>query len=188
MSEIKNDKPAEPTIDEDCVVPGCTGKQSIYGEAPLCPEHRRQGFTPEMCDELDPPCSDCKTIHRDRSACPLCGKVFCQQCAEKPYAFCCDNGKPIDEKKTATSSPRTEPEPHPFAVAATKVELIKAYWGAIAAGVKADIILLTKQCKYVGLEEVYKETVWQLANRELHPAHKRARVIAVEAWEGMAAE
>jgi hypothetical protein len=84
----------------------------------------------------------------------------------------------------ATPSPRTEAEPHPFAVAATKIELIKSYWGAIAEHVPGDIILLTKQCKHVGLDEVYKETVWQLANRDLHQAHKRARQIAVEAWEG----
>jgi hypothetical protein len=95
-------------------------------------------------------------------------------------------GRASGEVDAATSSPRTEPEPHPFAVAATKIELIKSYWGAIAEGVKADIILLTKQCKHVGLEEVYKETVWQLANRELHQAHRRARQVAVEAWEGMA--
>lgn len=40
-------------------------------------------------DELGP-CEDCGRDHGDRSACPSCGKVFCQDCAEKPYAFCCD--------------------------------------------------------------------------------------------------
>jgi hypothetical protein len=42
-------------------------------------------FTPP-----DPPCCDCGTTTAERSPCPLCGKVYCQPCAEKPYEFCCD--------------------------------------------------------------------------------------------------
>lgn len=43
-----------------------------------------------------PPCSDCKTTTRGRSACPSCGLVFCRRCAETPYSFCCDGqGKAV---------------------------------------------------------------------------------------------
>lgn len=53
------------------------------------------------------PCCDCGTTKRERSACPLCGKVFCQRCAEKPYAFCCpgdvDDGEPMLEMDTGHS-------------------------------------------------------------------------------------
>jgi len=38
---------------------------------------------------VSPACSDCGSVVAERSACPNCGKVFCQPCAEKPYAFCC---------------------------------------------------------------------------------------------------
>jgi hypothetical protein len=36
------------------------------------------------------PCVGCGTKRRERSACPLCGKVYCQPCAERPYEFCCE--------------------------------------------------------------------------------------------------
>lgn len=36
------------------------------------------------------PCSGCDSTTAERSACPSCGKVFCQPCAEEPYASCCD--------------------------------------------------------------------------------------------------
>jgi hypothetical protein len=38
------------------------------------------------------PCVACGTRERERSACPLCRQVFCQRCAERPYAFCCNDG------------------------------------------------------------------------------------------------
>ena len=47
----------------------------------------------------EPQCADCGTTKRERSACPLCGKVLCQPCAEKPYESCCDGetaGKLLD--------------------------------------------------------------------------------------------
>jgi rubrerythrin len=44
-----------------------------------------------------PACSECGTTTKPRSACPGCKKVFCQRCAETPYAFCCDGeGGPVD--------------------------------------------------------------------------------------------
>lgn len=46
----------------------------------------------------DPPCSDCGARTADRSACPLCGTVLCQACAEKPYESCCDR---VAEQKCA---------------------------------------------------------------------------------------
>lgn len=39
---------------------------------------------------LPPPCSDCKSRTVPRSACPGCGKVVCQTCAEREGEFCCD--------------------------------------------------------------------------------------------------
>lgn len=36
-----------------------------------------------------PHCFDCKKP-TDAGRCPVCGKTVCRQCAEKPYAFCCD--------------------------------------------------------------------------------------------------
>lgn len=38
----------------------------------------------------EPPCVDCGSATAERSACPHCGQVYCQPCAEKPYAYCCD--------------------------------------------------------------------------------------------------
>jgi rubrerythrin len=42
----------------------------------------------------EPPCHGCGSTTADGSACPMCGKVFCQSCAEAPsfrgYASCCD--------------------------------------------------------------------------------------------------
>lgn len=35
------------------------------------------------------PCHDCHG-ETDAGPCPGCGKIFCQPCAEKPYAFCCE--------------------------------------------------------------------------------------------------
>lgn len=43
-----------------------------------------------MTDKPTPPCHDCGSKNAERSACPLCGKVLCQRCAERPYAFCCE--------------------------------------------------------------------------------------------------
>jgi hypothetical protein len=55
-----------------------SGEQASYG----CPN----GCT---CVTM-PACHDCGSMTAERSGCPLCGKVFCQPCAEKPYEFCCD--------------------------------------------------------------------------------------------------
>jgi len=44
-----------------------------------------------------PPCYDCGTMKRARSACPLCGRVVCQRCVEKPYEFCCDESAGIHD-------------------------------------------------------------------------------------------
>lgn len=61
---------------------GLTGQQASEG----CPA----GCT---CVTM-PACSDCGSMTAERSGCPLCGEVFCQSCAEKPYEFCCGNGEP----------------------------------------------------------------------------------------------
>jgi hypothetical protein len=37
-----------------------------------------------------PACDDCGTMTDERGPCPICWKVFCQPCAEKPYEFCCE--------------------------------------------------------------------------------------------------
>lgn len=42
----------------------------------------------------EPPCA-CGSITPERSACPLCGKVYCRPCAERPYETCC-NGEELD--------------------------------------------------------------------------------------------
>lgn len=44
------------------------------------------------------PCVACGTTERGRSACPLCGKVYCQNCAESPVS-CCDGEDPDAERK-----------------------------------------------------------------------------------------
>jgi hypothetical protein len=70
-------------------------------------------------------------------------------------------------------------------VARVKLALLKDYWGAIASRVGTEIMRCALACKQAGLVEVYKETTWQLANKDLHQAHRRARQIAVEAWRGL---
>lgn len=35
-------------------------------------------------------CDLCGSASANASACPLCRKVVCITCAEKPYEFCCD--------------------------------------------------------------------------------------------------
>lgn len=39
------------------------------------------------------PCSMCGTVTEERSPCPDCKRVFCQECAEAPYEVGCD-GEP----------------------------------------------------------------------------------------------
>lgn len=50
-----------------------------------------------MSRKKKPPCVCCGTERKARSACPLCGKVICRDCAESPYAFCCDGAEVPDE-------------------------------------------------------------------------------------------
>jgi len=38
---------------------------------------------------LNPPCYSCDCMHRPRSACPECGLVVCQLCAEREGESCC---------------------------------------------------------------------------------------------------
>lgn len=42
-----------------------------------------------FCEPKVQPCHNCQA-ETDAGPCPGCGKVFCQRCAEKPYAFCCE--------------------------------------------------------------------------------------------------
>ena len=44
----------------------------------------------DLLDDAPSPCEDCGSNTAPRSACPLCGKVVCQSCAETPYEFCCE--------------------------------------------------------------------------------------------------
>jgi len=62
-------------------------------EFPLTAHEASHGC-PRGC-VASPPCCDCGTTTAARSACPLCAKVYCQPCAEKPYETCCDNGVPL---------------------------------------------------------------------------------------------
>jgi len=39
-------------------------------------------------ERLDAPCADCGTTVAIRSACPLCGKILCRPCAERPVDCC----------------------------------------------------------------------------------------------------
>lgn len=59
---------------------------------------RWDGVAP-LPEEEEKPCLECGTTTEDRSACPLCRKVYCRDCAEKPYAFCCDGVSPLPEEK-----------------------------------------------------------------------------------------
>jgi hypothetical protein len=132
---------------------------------------------------VTPPCCDCGTTERDRGACPFCKQVFCRDCAEKPK-FCCDG-------ETAISSPTTEPvsilpriftPEHPIKIAQNRRTLIVSFWESIIKRDESDIYEATRACKKAGLEEIYKETLYQLYKEE--SAYLRApREIAVKAWE-----
>jgi hypothetical protein len=52
------------------------------------PEYERG--EPRDEDEEGEPCSQCNATYVPRSACPGCGAVVCEACAEKPYEFCCE--------------------------------------------------------------------------------------------------
>lgn len=52
-------------------------------------------------DRNTPPCADCGSRTRARSACQECGKVVCQLCAEREGEFCCEVAE--GEQRVATT-------------------------------------------------------------------------------------
>jgi hypothetical protein len=72
---------------QQCMTLGCE-----FGEVIPDPE-----MEPKQ-SQGEPPCRDCKTTEKPRSACPLCKQVFCQRCAEAEGS-CCDEGKPFDRRR-----------------------------------------------------------------------------------------
>lgn len=67
----------------------------IFKEIGACLDlHRLEEIDPSVKAGVNP-CISCGTTTKERSPCPLCYKVYCQRCAERPYAFCCDNGRPL---------------------------------------------------------------------------------------------
>lgn len=95
-------------------------------------------------------CYDCN--ERDGAPCPSCGKFVCDECAEKPYAFCCG---------------RARPERHPWG-AAMKFEKIKP-----------GMTLYDVHSYQMGNTTIRSMGCWEVAVDSVDPA-KRTAVVRLQ--------